>query len=484
MALTVYNSLAKKKEEFIPVRGEGAKDVGMYVCGPTVYDNVHIGHARAFVSFDVIRRYLEFKGYRVKYVMNFTDVDDKIIRRAAEKGVPALELSSHYIQEFFEDTKGLNLKKADANPTPSTHIPEIIHIIKILVEKGFAYESEGDVYFRVNRVERFGVLSGQTLDELKVGARIDPSEKKENPMDFALWKAAKPGEVFWDSPWGKGRPGWHIECSAMSIKYLGEQFDIHGGGNDLIFPHHECEIMQSEAYTGKSPFVKYWLHNGFVTINSEKMSKSLGNFFTLKDVLKLYSPLVLRFFLIHTHYRGPLDYSDSALGEAKEAYERLYNTLQTLIAYSKMIAPGKDKEIMNNSVSDRCIAEAIAKTKEEFIKAMDDDFNTRDAIASLFELSRLLNRAANERTMSIEDTQSAILLFRDLGEGVLGLFPAVFGTKEDSALVDRLVKLLIDLRQDARKKKDFKTADTIRDSLKDIGIILEDSKDGTVWKMK
>ena len=382
MPLRFYNTLTSAVEDFRPIQD---MVVRMYVCGPTVYDYSHMGHARSYIVFDVIRRFLKYRGYNVIYVQNFTDVDDKILRKAAEMGVTPLEVSRRYIAAYFEDFDRLNVMRADYYPRVSENMDSIIDMITGLVENGHAYASDGSVYFSIDSMKSdVGVLSHQSYDALKVGARIELDERKRNPMDFVLWKASKPGEcIYWESPWGKGRPGWHVECSAMSIKLLGDQIDIHGGGMDLIFPHHESEVLQSEAYTGKRPFAKYWIHNGFLLINKEKMSKSLGNFFLIRDVLKKYPPDVVRFFVLNTNYQSPLDYSDAALEEAEKSYSRLQNAVsevQSRLGQPPGEASGQD------------IARLVDESRAKFDAAMDDNFSTREAIAAAFDFTREVNR--------------------------------------------------------------------------------------------
>lgn len=376
--LKIYNTMGRKLEEFKPLR-EGK--VGMYVCGVTVYDNCHIGHARSAVAFDIIYRYLKYKGYDVVFVKNFTDVDDKIINRANEEGLGFSEVANKYIDEYYKDMSKLNIAKPEFEPKATEHIKEIIDLVKRLQQKGYAYEVDGDVYYRVDRFKEYGKLSGKNIDELKSGARVDVNDKKENPLDFALWKKSKENEPKWDSPWGEGRPGWHIECSAMSMKYLGESFDIHGGGEDLIFPHHENEIAQSEAATGK-PFAKYWIHNGFVRINKEKMSKSLGNFFTIKDILKKYDGQTLRYFLLLTHYRSPIDFSFEGLDAAKEALNRYYNFIQRL----------EETDFDKKGKLDEQLKQRLDSLLERFEEAMDDDFNAPKAIGEVFSTIKAFNQ--------------------------------------------------------------------------------------------
>jgi cysteinyl-tRNA synthetase len=491
MALRVYNTLSGSKEEFVPlVPGK----VGMYVCGVTVYDNCHIGHARANVVFDMIYRYFRHSGYDVNYVRNYTDIDDKIINRALKEGVPFSQVSERFIAEFDRDMARLGLELPTHQPRATEHVAEIIAIVERLVAKGAAYQAGGDVYFCVEKFAGYLKLSGRSLEEMQAGARIEVDERKRHPMDFALWKEAKPGEPFWESPWGKGRPGWHIECSAMSMKFLGETFDIHGGGKDLVFPHHENEIAQSEAATGR-PFVRYWLHNGFVNINAEKMSKSLGNFFTIKEVLEKYDSEVLRFFLLSAHYRSPLDFSDQNLTEAETGMERIYKGLAGIDEYlAGEIGP---------LVEDASLSEAEVDFREKaddfqarFREAMDDDFNTALAIGHLFDLIRSANRMLAEGVPNRKANQQAFAAARTaiaLMGTVLGVF-----TSEPAAYLERIkgrkaaglaisveeIGRLIEERSAARKSRNFKRSDEIRDSLLAQGIELLDGPLGTTWKVR
>lgn len=472
--LKVYNTLTKQKEEFKPLK-EG--QVSIYVCGVTPYNHPHIGNARPFVTWDVIKRYFTHLGYKVKHIQNFTDVDDKIIRTANQEGVNWSDISTRYINSYFEVMDKLHVKHADTYPKVSQTIPEIIDMISVLIDKGYAYELNGDVYFSVEKFKGYGKLSGRKLEDMMAGARIEVNESKHNPMDFALWKAAKPGEPFWESPWGNGRPGWHIECSTMSLKYLGKTFDFHGGGSDLIFPHHENEIAQSQAYCGDDhSFARYWLHNGFITINQEKMSKSLGNFFTVKEILDKYPAEVLRFFIVSTHYRSPLDFSDTRLDEATTSLNRLKNALDNL------------KELAKNTTDATSGEELIAKAKQckqNFFEAMDDDFNTALAIANMFDLSKEINIYYNEVTSgkvacSKVAVDTALDVFSEMAD-IIGILEEDDNSADDG-LVDNLMNLIIDIRQNARKNKDWATADKIRDELKNIGITLEDSPTGVRWK--
>ncbi|WP_163328297.1 cysteine--tRNA ligase [Desulfurobacterium thermolithotrophum] len=468
--IRVFNTLTEKKEEFKPLND---KTVKMYVCGPTVYDHAHIGHARSAVVFDVIRRWLEYRGYRVIYVRNYTDVDDKIIKRSKEEGIPWYEVAKKYIDSYEEDMKALNIKEPTYKPKVTEHIEEIIEMIKGLIAKGYAYESEGDVYFSVEKFSEYGKLSKRKTEELIAGARIEPGEKKKNPLDFALWKKSKEGEPGWESPWGIGRPGWHIECSAMAMKYLGKTMDIHGGGLDLIFPHHENEIAQSEAYTGKS-FVRYWLHNGFVMVNKEKMSKSLGNFFTIKDILKEFSSDVLRLFLLSTHYRSPIDFSFERLKDAERSFGRLLNFIESKEIIEKLPTFEKNSEIFD-----------VENYKLQFESAMDDDFNTARALGVIFELVKEANlikdKAIKENKISNKEKE-AILKAIDIVESYLKLLGFKLEKKKQEGIEDELIKLLIDVRSELRKRKTFDLADKIRDGLKDLGIILEDLPSGTIYK--
>ena len=483
MALRLYNTLSGQKEEFQPlVPGQ----VGMYVCGVTVYDYCHLGHARANIVFDVVYRYLQYAGYRVTYVRNYTDVDDKIINRANERGISSQELAETFIRAFDEDMAALGLATPTHQPKATEYIPQIVALAERLIERGLAYESAGDVYYSVEKFAGYLKLSKRTMEEMQAGARIAPGEQKRNPMDFALWKAAKPGEPSWSSPWGPGRPGWHIECSAMSSSLLGDSFDIHGGGRDLIFPHHENEIAQSEGASGK-PFVKYWLHNGFVNVNQEKMSKSLGNFFTIRDILDKYDAEVVRFFILTAHYRSPIDFADQQLDEAGQGLARCYEALDQA---GRVVATGTGGGIPAE------LAEAVAKLaelEERFREAMDDDFNTAQAIGHLFDGVRALNRllATGDPALAGVIVSGRETLLR-LG-GVLGLFASVpvewlarQGERRlaESGLDAAAIEALIEERLAARKNRDFARADQIRDELAGKGVQLLDSPQGTTWKMK
>ncbi len=470
--MRVYNTLTKQKEEFRPLR-EG--EVRMYVCGPTVYDYTHLGHARTYVAFDVIRRYLEHKGYMVLMVMNFTDIDDKIIRRANETGEDPKELAEKFLRYFLEDMTALKIKPADIYPRVTEHIEEIIDFVRKLEDRGYAYEGSNGVYFEVQKFGDYGKLSGIKVEELRQGARVEPGEGKKNPEDFALWKKAKPGEPKWPSPWGEGRPGWHIECSTMSTKYLGEQFDIHGGGNDLIFPHHENEIAQTEACTGK-PWVRYWLHTGFLMVNGEKMSKSLGNFITIREMLKRYNPEVIRLFILQRHYRTPLDYTEEGIEHAKNNLERLYNTLENIrVAMSKAELPFRwEKEEFE-------AYNAIRDARKKFYDAMDDDFNTAEALKAVFEVSNAVNRYLTRVEKPAESIlRKALEFFKAVSE-VFGIFEDYF-REQKAGGEEALIQFLIDVRARLRKERNFALADRIRAELREMGIQLEDTPEGTIWK--
>lgn len=483
MALRIYNSLTHRKEEFIPLEPGNA---GIYVCGVTVYDEIHIGHARTLICFDAVVRYLRHLGYRVNYVRNFTDIDDKIVKRAHEEGVESAALAERYIQEFRKDLAPFNLIQPDFEPRVTEHIPEIIGLIEKLIASGWAYVADGNVFYAVNRFADYGKLSRQNREDMLIGARVEAHEKKRDPLDFALWKGAKPGEPSWPSPWGEGRPGWHIECSAMSMKYLGQNFDIHGGGADLIFPHHENEIAQSEAALGRS-WVRYWMHSGMLTIDGEKMSKSLGNFITVKEIISRYDPELIRFFFLSHHYRSNVDFSESRLQEKAQGLERIYTTLRELeerLAGSQAAAPGAAGEGQA----------AVAELEAEFYRAMNDDFNTARAIGVIFELVSFLNsRMAGRRERpSQEDLalfHGARRLFQKATE-VLGLFGQAPTDYLEGARYKKLAKIgiplaeierLISERNEARKKRDWTRADAIRSQLAAHKILLQDTPDGTTW---
>lgn len=464
MTLKVQNTMTGRMEQFQPFEG---KKVGMYVCGINTYDDSHMGHAKSAVTFDVIRRYLVRKGYQVTYIINFTDIEDHCIERTIKLGIPLDLLTEKYIGEYHKDMGRLGVKRADIYPVASHHMKEIIEAIQKLIDKGFAYEAGGEVYFDVMAVAEFGKLSHRKKDEMLAGARIAVDERKRSPLDFVLWKNKKPGEPFWQSPWSEGRPGWHIECSVMSMKYLGESFEVHGGGSELVFPHHENEIMQSEALSGK-PFVKYWLHGGLMNVGSEKMSKSLNNFFTIKDVLKDYDPLVVRFFLLNTHYRKPIDFNQKALAESAQALGRMQNALDMALAALEKAREGSDAFVGTAE-------EAVAK----FDAAMDEDFNTRDAISTIFEFSKEVNKYI-ESGPTKAGLEGAIAAYRGYDE-ILSIFR--FEKSGQEHMLAPLMDLIIEIRQKARAEKNFKLADEIRDRLKDLGIVLEDSADGPKWKL-
>lgn len=462
--MKIYNTMTRQKEEFVPV---DKNEVKIYACGPTVYNYIHIGNARPLCVFDVLRRYLEYRGYNVKFVQNFTDIDDKIIKRANEEGVTYDQISEKYIKEFWTDADGLNFKHATVHPKATENIDEIIDIIQTLMDKGYAYEAGGDVYFRTLKFKEYGKLSHQPIEDLESGARIAIGEVKENPLDFALWKGAKPGEPYWDSPWGKGRPGWHIECSAMNRKYLGNTIDIHCGGKDLVFPHHENEIAQSECANGCT-FAKYWMHNGYINVDNVKMSKSLGNFKTVREIANVYGYEVIRYFLISAHYRSPINYSIDIIEQCKSALERLYTCRDSL------------DFALKNSVNEPCenddeLINLFERRKNEFIAAMDDDLNTADGIAALFELTKDINTHILSKKVSKAVCEKASQIFDEISD-VLGL---LYNRKSNDLSDD--IEALIAKREEARKNKDWATADKIRDDLKARGIILKDTPQGVTW---
>lgn len=473
--IKIYNTLKGELEIFKPLK-EG--EVSMYVCGPTVYNYIHIGNARPAIFFDTVRRYFEFRGYKVKYVQNFTDVDDKMIKKANEEGVTLQDIAKKYIDAYFEDTAKVNLKEEGMiRPKATEHIGEMIKIIKTLIEKGYAYESQGDVYFDVNSYKQeYGELSGQSIDDLKSGARIDVSEIKKDPLDFALWKKAKEGEPFWNSPWGKGRPGWHIECSAMSNKYLGPTFDIHGGGQDLIFPHHENEIAQSKCGTG-GEFARYWIHNGYINVKGEKMSKSLGNFFLLREVLEQFEGRVVRFFILSSHYRKPIDFSDNELVQSKAGLERIENAISRgkEILTSKPVENGSDLTELK---------ETLEISKDKFIRCMDEDFNTAGGIGAIFELVKELNRAGEIDKISkvgFEVLEDTIEYIRVVMEEVFGVLLKV--EVQVGNMTTELIEFLLELRREARDSKDWAFSDKVRDRLLEMGIKIKDGKEKTTWSI-
>ncbi len=462
--MKIFNTLTRQKDEFKPIT-EG--EVKMYACGPTVYNFIHIGNARPLCVFDVVRRYFEYRGYKVNFVQNFTDIDDKIIKRANEEGSDYKTVSEKYIEEFWTDVKGMNVREATTHPKATENIDEIINIIRTLEEKGFAYAVDGDVYFSTKKFDEYGKLSHQPLEDLEAGARISIGELKKEPMDFALWKNAKPGEPYWESPWGNGRPGWHIECSAMVHRYLGDTIDIHCGGQDLIFPHHENEIAQSECCNGK-PFANYWMHNGYINVDNVKMSKSLGNFRTVRDVANEYGYEPIRFLMISSSYRSPINYSLDIINQCKSSLTRLYTCRDSLdFALQNAVAENND--------TDAETLEMLAKRREQFIAAMDDDFNTADAIAAVFDLVRDINTNVIEKNPSKALCEGAAVLFDELTD-VLGL---VYNRKKES--LDEEVEALIAERAEARKNKNWARADEIRDTLKAMNIVLEDTPQGVKW---
>ncbi len=465
--MRIYNTLTQKKEEFVPIE-EGK--VRMYVCGPTVYNFIHIGNARPVIIFDTVRRFLEYKGYQVNYVTNFTDVDDKIIKKALEEGVDSKEVSERYIEEFRKDTEALNVRKASCHPKATEEIDGMIDMISTLIEKGHAYEKNGTVYFRTRSFQEYGKLSKKNIDDLEAGARIAVSEEKEDPMDFVLWKPKKEGEPYWTSPWSDGRPGWHIECSVMSSKYLGEQIDIHGGGEDLIFPHHENEIAQSEAASGK-PFARYWMHNAFLNIDNKKMSKSDGNFFTVREILAQYPSEVVRFFMLNAHYRSPLNFSKDLMEAAKNSLTRILTSTGQL---EHLLKSGVLKE-EDTTASEQSLLKEAEGFRENFDQAMEDDFNTADAITAIFELVRLANtNCTGESTKAfVQEMYDRIVKLCD----VLGL-----KAQQEQELLDAEIEQLIEDRQNARKNKDFAKSDEIRKLLLEKGIVLEDTREGVRWK--
>jgi cysteinyl-tRNA synthetase len=467
--MKLFNTMSMQKEDFIPI--EPGK-VRMYACGPTVYNLIHVGNARPLIQFDVLRRYFEYRGFEVRYVQNFTDVDDKIIGRAHEEGISCEEVAEKYIDEYWTDAVALGVRPATVHPRATENIPQIVELIQTLEEKGFAYASSGDVYFRTRRFQGYGKLSHQPIEDLQAGARVDVGESKEDPLDFALWKAAKAGEPSWESPWGKGRPGWHIECSAMSNRYLGKTIDIHCGGADLSFPHHENEVAQSEAANG-CKFVNYWLHNGFINIDNKKMSKSLGNFFTVREAAGVYGYDCIRMFMLMSHYRSPLNYSGEVLMQAGAALERLRTTRQNLTFFLKT---GGDGEL---TPEESAAANGLGKFRERFIEAMDDDFNTADAVSVVFELAREVNAAVSPRKNPTRALAGACLAVFDELCGVLGI---PFG--EEKADSDAEIEKAIAERQAARKAKNWAEADRIRDELKAKGIVLEDTPQGVKYHIQ
>lgn len=460
--MKLYNTLTRKKEEFIPIEDN---KVRMYSCGPTVYNYFHIGNARPFIMFDLLRNYLIYRGYEVTFVQNFTDVDDKIIKRANEEGISPFEVADKYIAEYFRDADGLGIRRADVHPRVTENIPQIIEFIEELIEKGYAYESAGDVYFDTQKFKDYGKLSRQNLAELNLGSRIEVNEDKRHPMDFALWKSKKEGEIGWESPWSEGRPGWHIECSVMSRRYLGDTIDIHSGGQDLIFPHHENEIAQSEARSGK-PFSNFWVHNGYINIDNQKMSKSLNNFFTVREISDEMDLEIVRFFMLSAHYRGPVNYSKELLDQAKAGMTRLYNSKNRMEFLLSMAESGIREEEKAN-------LEKLPEFKKAFIDAMDDDLNTADAITAIFELVSFVNTTAKDES-SKEYVEECLAIFSEL-TGVLNIIQ-----KKDDVDEEKINEL-IEKRTAAKRNKDFAESDRIRDELKAMGIELLDTRQGTTW---
>ncbi|MDG0873675.1 cysteine--tRNA ligase [Paenibacillus thiaminolyticus] len=472
MTLQIYNTMTRRKETFEPIHPD---KVNMYVCGPTVYDYIHIGNARPQIVFDVVRRYLEQIGYEVNYVVNFTDVDDRLIRKSIEMGEPVPVIAEKFIQAFYEDIDGIGVRRATHNPRVLDHIEEIIAFIANLVEEGYAYESGKDVYFRTNRFAEYGKLSHQNLEELQHGIRVEVDERKENPEDFVLWKAAKPGEISWSSPWGEGRPGWHIECSAMARKFLGDTLDIHGGGQDLQFPHHECEVAQSESLTGK-PLANIWMHNGYIHINNEKMSKSLGNGVIVKELRARYKMEAIRYFILATHYRNPLNFSEEAMMQAEKSVGRIVNAVQNLRHLLKSAEDAAERE------PDEALQQKLAGILDTFDAKMQDDFNTADAITAVFDWVNLANSTMQQGTQGERQTANlqALLDAAEAMNNVLGLVPE----QEEEDLLDEEIDRLIQERTDARKAKNWARADEIRDMLTAEGIILEDTPQGIRWRRK
>jgi len=466
MSIRVYNTASRQKEAFETIE---AGQVRLYVCGPTVYDRAHVGHAMSSLVFDIIRRYLEYKDYQVQHVMNYTDVDDKIIQRANQQGVDPFELAERYIQEYMHHLEQLNILPATINPRATQDMDQIISMIQGLQSKGYAYESQGDVYFRVRNFDQYGALSGRRIEDMQAGARIEVGDLKEHPMDFALWKSAKPGEPAWNSPWGSGRPGWHIECSAMNLAHLGQQIDIHGGGNDLIFPHHENEIAQSECFTGVQ-FARYWVHNGMLQLSGEKMSKSLGNLVSIEEFLSNHEGDVLRMMVLNSHYRSPLTFNDEVISQAESALERLRSGIRPALATS-------DRSSQSEKES---LAGQAQITSEGFIKSMDDDFNTAGALGELFDLVRAINqaRSAGMDTENLKEAQDFLVEFT----AVLGL--SLTAAAPVLSIADPFVELLIELRNELRKDKLWDLSDKIRDQLEELGVSLEDGKEGTTWRWK
>ena len=473
--IKIYNTMTRKVEEFVPLK---ENEVSMYVCGPTVYNYIHIGNARPAIVFDTVRRYFEYRGYKVKYVQNFTDVDDKIIKRANEEGVTSKEIARKYIEAYFEDTKKVNLKEEGMiRPRATEYIEEMQEIIKKLISEGYAYEVNGDVYFEVEKdKDDYGCLSHQDIGNLKAGARIEVNDIKKSPLDFALWKSAKPGEPSWDSPWGKGRPGWHIECSAMSSKLLGDVFDIHGGGQDLIFPHHENEIAQSRC-SSHQEYARYWMHNGYINVNGEKMSKSLGNFFLLREVLEHFEGRVIRFFVLGAHYRKPIDFSNNELEQAKSGLERIDNAVERLREKIKSGAVSGGDDLSG-------LKDLLKETEERFIQAMDDDFNTAQGIGVIFELIKEINKYTEVEKISEEGLKSLQMAYDYIENIMENVFGVTLKSQENIGnLTADLVEFLLEIRRKARAEKNWALSDEIRDRLGEMGIKIKDGKDKTIWSL-
>lgn len=473
--IKIYNTMTRKIEEFVPLK---ENEVSMYVCGPTVYNYIHIGNARPAIVFDTVRRYFEYRGYKVKYVQNFTDVDDKIIKRANEEGVTSKEIARKYIEAYFEDTKKVNLKEEGMiRPRATEYIDEMQEIIKKLISEGYAYEVNGDVYFEVEKdKDDYGCLSHQDIGNLKAGARIEVNDIKKSPLDFALWKSAKPGEPSWDSPWGKGRPGWHIECSAMSSKLLGDVFDIHGGGQDLIFPHHENEIAQSRC-SSHQEYARYWMHNGYINVNGEKMSKSLGNFFLLREVLEHFEGRVIRFFVLGAHYRKPIDFSNNELEQAKSGLERIDNAVERLREKIKSGAVAGGDDLAG-------LKDLLKETEERFIQAMDDDFNTAQGIGVIFELIKEINKYTEVEKISDEGLKALQMAYDYIENIMENVFGVTLKSQENIGnLTADLVEFLLEIRRKARAEKNWALSDEIRDRLGEMGIKIKDGKDKTIWSL-
>jgi cysteinyl-tRNA synthetase len=478
MTIRIYNTMAREKQTFQPLQ---TGRVNMYVCGPTVYDFIHIGNARPLIFFDVVRRYLQSQKFDVTYIVNFTDVDDKLIRKAEQLGCSVPEVANQYIAAFYEDIEQLGVRKADANPRVTENMDEIIDFIKELEERGFAYESAGDVYFRTSSFPDYGKLSQQKLDELQFGIRIEVDERKHDAADFVLWKQAKPGEIYWQSPWGNGRPGWHIECSAMVKKYLGTTIDIHGGGQDLTFPHHECELAQSEAHSG-SPLANYWMHNGYIHINNEKMSKSLGNSILVRDIMKRIDTVTLRYFVLSTHYRNPLNFTDDAISQASKSVERIRNSVHNLqhrIQAEEALTAGQ-QSLNTTHIVDNDIQQKLAQIAANFHDKMNDDFNTADAITAIFDWVSVTNVYLQEETVDLANLHALLRLFTDFNE-VIGLY-FVHQANENGVFADQQIEQLMLERAEARASKNWARSDEIRQLLADKGIIIEDTPQGVRWR--